>query len=127
MNDFHLFSPVFGVFIGVTLTLLVIFQRRRSRIHRPFLTFLIAMTLWSFTVYNMRDSSLDQAYIWEVTIVACLPVVAVSFYHSVLLLSYSVKPKVWLISAYGLAFLAIVLSPTGLIVSDMKPFLGFMS
>ena len=120
MTTFHLFSPVLGVFIGVTLTLLVIFQRRRSRLHRPFLTFLIAMTLWSFAVYNMRDSSLDQAYYWEIAVFACLSVVAVSFYHSVLLLSYSVKSKGWIITAYGFALLAIALSPTGLIVSDMK-------
>jgi signal transduction histidine kinase len=69
----------------------------------------------------MRDSSLEQAYIWEIAIFACLPIVAVSFYHSVLLLSYSVKHKAWLITAYGFALLAMALAPTGLIVTDMKP------
>ncbi|OGN87927.1 MAG: hypothetical protein A2158_05565 [Chloroflexi bacterium RBG_13_46_14] len=80
----------------------------------------MAMTLWSFTVYYMRDSLIDQALKWEMAIFAILPVVAVSFYHSVLLLSYSMKSKVWLVTAYGFAILAISLTPTGLIVSDMK-------
>ncbi|UCC17064.1 MAG: hypothetical protein JSU58_00485 [Dehalococcoidales bacterium] len=120
MNAFYFFSPIFGVFIGVILTLLVIFQRRRSRLHGPFLTFLVAMTLWSFAVYNVRDSSVDQALKWEMAIFATLPIVAVSFYHSVLLLSYSVKSKAWLIAAYGFAVLTISLTPTGLIISDIK-------
>ncbi|HEY96347.1 MAG TPA: GAF domain-containing protein [Dehalococcoidia bacterium] len=120
MNTFYLFTPVIGVFIGVILTLLVIFQRRRSRLHRSFLTFLVAMTLWSFTVYNMRESSIDLAQKWEMAIFAILPIVAVSFYHSVLLLSYSTKSKAWIITAYGFALLAISFTPTGLIVRDMK-------
>ena len=120
MNAFYFFSPVFGVIIGVGLTLLVIFQRRRSRLHRPFLTFLVAMTLWSFSVYNMKESAIDQALGWEMAIFAILPIVAVSYYHSVLLLSYSMKSKAWLITAYGFAILPISLIPTGLIVSDMK-------
>ena len=120
MNALYFFSPLFGVIIGVALTLLVIFQRRRSRLHRPFLTFLIAMTLWAFSVYNMRESSIDQAIEWEMAIFVTLPIVAVTFYHSVLLLSYSTRSKGWLITAYGLAILVISLVPAGLIISDME-------
>jgi signal transduction histidine kinase len=120
MDAFLFFSPLYGVISGVALTLLVIFQRRRSRLHRPFLTFLVAMTVWSFTVYNMRESSLDQAFKWEMAVFASLPIVAVSFYHSVLLLSYSVKSTAWIIVSYGFALLAILLTPTGLIIGDTK-------
>jgi signal transduction histidine kinase len=120
MDAFLFFSPLYGVISGVALTLLVIFQRRRSRLHRPFLTFLVAMTLWSFTVYNMRESSIDQALKWEMAIFTSLPIVAASFYHSVLLLSYSVKSTTWIIMAYGFALLAILLTPTGLIIADAR-------
>ena len=103
MDAFLFFSPLYGVISGVALTLLIILQRRRSRLHGPFLMFLVAMTLWSFCVYNMRESSIDQAFGWEKAIFITLPIVAISFYHSVLLLSHSIKSNVWLITAYGLA------------------------
>jgi signal transduction histidine kinase len=89
-------------------------------LHRPFLAFLVAMTVWSFTVYNMRESSLEEAFRWETAVFASLPIVAVSFYHSVLLLSYSVKSKAWIVVAYGFALLLILLTPTGLIIGDTK-------
>jgi signal transduction histidine kinase len=120
MDAFLFFSPLYGVISGVALTLLIILQRRRSRLHGPFLMFLVAMTLWSFCVYNMRESSIDQAFGWEKAIFITLPIVAISFYHSVLLLSHSIKSNVWLITAYGLAILAISLVPPGLIISDTK-------
>ena len=81
MSAFYFFSTICGVVIGVALTLLVIFQRSRSRLHRPFLTFLVAMTLWTFSVYSMRESSIDHAIEWQMAIFITLPIVAVSFYH----------------------------------------------
>ena len=120
MSAFYFFSTIFGVIFGVALTLLVIFQRRRSRLHRPFLTFLVAMTLWTFSVYSMRESTIDHAIEWQMAIFITLPIVAVSFYHSVLLLSYSTKSNSWLITAYGFAVLTILLVPTGLVIDHME-------
>jgi len=68
----------------------------------------------------MRESPADRTFFWEVAIFATLPIVAVSFYHSVLLLSYSIKSKSLLIVIYGLAILAVLLTPTGLIISDIR-------
>src|SRR4030042_80910 len=121
MGAFYLIAPLLGVGFGVVLVALVILQRRRSPVHRVFLVFLVSMTLWAFTVFGMRNSQLEQALPWEMAIFAVLPIVSVSSYHLVLLVTHANRAKGWLLVAYGLALVFFALTPAKLAVSEMRP------
>lgn len=93
MGAFYLIAPLVGVGFGAVLAALVVLQRRLSPLHRVFLVFLVSMTLWALTVFGMRNSQLEQALPWEMAIFAVLPIVSVSSYHLVLLVTHANNPS----------------------------------
>ncbi|MDD4859381.1 MAG: ATP-binding protein [Dehalococcoidales bacterium] len=121
MGALYLLAPLVGLVFGIVLAILVIVQRPHSALHRVFFVFLVSMSLWALTIFGMRQSPLENALPWEIATFAVLPVVSVSFYHSVLLLIGAARIKWRVIATYAIALISIGLAPTKLVLISMKP------
>ena len=121
MNVYYQVPPLIGFGLSFLLAVLVIRQHPYSFLHRIFAIFLTSMGLWALTVFGMRTSdTLDNALWWEKGIFVAYPVISVSFYHFVLVLTGFKNRGRILAVAYSLMVIFIGLAPTGLVVSDMK-------
>ena len=121
MRLFYVIAPAVGFILNVVLAILVIRQRRYSRVHQIFSFFLVSMCLWAFTVFGMRISpTLEQALPWEKALFAVFPVVAVAFYHFVLIFTRDENMGWHLFIAYILAAAVIGMAPSDLLVSGMR-------
>ncbi|MDO8716327.1 MAG: ATP-binding protein [Dehalococcoidales bacterium] len=110
---------VFAFCIGLLILLITSGLRHAAR--RPFLVFLIFMTLWAFFIFLMRSSiSLESAYRWEIWVLISILSVAQFFYRFTLSFTNTKERKLILYTIYFLYFLSIALIPAGLVAKGMQ-------
>ncbi len=110
---------VFAFCIGLLILLITSGLRHAAR--RPFLVFLIFVTLWAFFVFLMRSSiSLESAYRWEIWVLISILSVAQFFYRFTLSFTNTKERKLILYTVYFLYVLSIALIPAGLVVKGMQ-------
>lgn len=121
MNIYYEVPPLIGFGLSILLAVLVIRQHPYSFLHRIFALFLASMGLWALTIFGMRTSdTLGDALWWEHATFIVYPVISVSFYHFVLVLTGMKARGRILAVAYSMMAIFIGLVPTGLVVRDMQ-------
>jgi two-component system clock-associated histidine kinase SasA len=120
MEWVHNFSPLVGFALNILLIFWVLKRHLHSRTHQIFALFLFAMGCWALTTYGMRVSPLEKSLPWERAIIGILPFMAVSFYHFVLLLTKRTVKYLPPWVGYLLAFGAVTLAPSDLLLAGMQ-------
>lgn len=117
----YLLLPLLAFVINLVLIPLVLRDNRKSPPHQVFSLFLLAMSLWGFTIFKMRSSStLAEAAQWETSVLVTWTAIALYYFHFNLLFT---RVKTWsgvLPSIYVLGLGLMVLMPTQLVFQGMQ-------
>src|SRR2546428_736248 len=100
----HRLLPLIALILYLCLVAISLLRNPASRLNRIFAYFVSALALWNLGVFMLRSApDPTSAYRWEVIIHVGVIALPAFYYHFVLIfLDSTVRPRRWLIVAYGL-------------------------
>jgi putative nucleotidyltransferase with HDIG domain len=117
----YLLIPLLEVIFGLALIVVLMIRGQRHAARKPFLFFLVFLTLWGFFTFMTRfTAGTGAALMWEKLVFASLMVAAMLFYWSTVLITGTWPKRNFLYGMLSVYILVLALMPTGLVVSDIK-------
>lgn len=111
----HQLLPLIALILNLCLVAISLLRNPESRLNRIFAYFVSALALWNFGVFMLRGApDPASAYRWEVVIHVGIIALPAFYYHFVLIfLDSTVRRRRWLIAAYGLSAVFLLLNLVG--------------
>ena len=114
--------PPLGAAVVVLILLVVVLRKGgKTRGKWIFSGLLISMVLWNLLIFGMRSNpNIEQALIWiRISTVPGFAIFAL-FYHFILTFTNTKGQKYVLITAYTILVAFAALTPTGLVINDLR-------
>ncbi len=120
-NPAYMLPPLVALFVSFALIVIVVTWGRRGSVSWVFSALLFSVGIWGFLLFGMRSSpDVELAVIWGR--IASVPAVAtfVLFYHFTIAYTQVRNQKRYLLAAYLVLIIIAILSPTGLMIREIR-------
>ncbi len=117
----YLIMPLLEVICGLVLIIVLMIRGQRHTAQKPFLLFLVFLTLSGFfTLMTRFTTGTGAALVWEKLVFVSIMVASMFFYWSTVLITSTRPQRNFLYGLLSVYIFVLALMPTGLVVSDIK-------
>ncbi len=114
-------SPLAALLVSLVLIIIVVSKGYRDTGSWVFTGVLVCVGLWGFMLFGMRSSpDVETAVIWNRVAVIPATTIFVLYYHFAVLYTGARQQKGFVVAAYLLLLIVSILSPTNLILKEMR-------
>jgi putative nucleotidyltransferase with HDIG domain len=117
----YLLIPLLEVIFSLALLVVLMISGRRHTARKPFLLFLVFLTLWGFFTFMTRFTvGTGAALVWEKLVFASIIITSMLFYWSTVLITGIRPRRNFLYGLLSVYIVVLVLIHTNLVVSDVE-------